>query len=206
VSRSFEEILGDAQKTSGARYSKDEVEGLSLYYRLVLKWNERLNLTTLTVPEIFYQRHVLESEFASGLIRAGTTSLWDLGTGLGIPGIPIAVLRPGMAINLVESNRSKVIFLEEAVSILGLNNASVICERLENLNRLPEGSCLTTRAIERMVQLIPEIFRIGSLSSQFLIYGAEEMRPALVKSATQNLQVSQHLIPGSEKRFLFEIV
>jgi len=204
VSRKFEDILGDARKTSGEDYSSEEIDRLSSYYQLVLRWNERLHLTTLTAPEIFYQRHILESDLACYLIRAGTSELWDIGTGLGIPGIPISILKPEMSVRLVEASRAKCIFLEEAISILGLKDARVICDRLENLKRLPESSCLTARAVEKMEKLLPEIFRIGSACSQLLIFGTERIKPVLVGSAAGNFRVREQLIRGSEKRFLFE--
>lgn len=206
MSRTFEDILGDARKTSGEKYSSEEIDRLSSYYQLVLRWNERLHLTTLTAPEIFYQRHILESDLASHLIRAGIPELWDLGTGLGIPGIPISILRPEMRLQLVEASRAKSVFLEETIYTLGLNNARVICDRLEKLKPLPESSCLTTRAVEKMEKLIPEIFRIGSACSQLLIFGTELIKPVLLRSSAGNFQVRQHLISGSEKRFLFEII
>ncbi|MCI0661023.1 MAG: 16S rRNA (guanine(527)-N(7))-methyltransferase RsmG [Acidobacteria bacterium] len=205
MNSSFEEILAAARKASGDHYSSVEINRLSIYYRLVMKWNERLHLTTLTSPEIFYQRHIMESEMASGLIRIATRTLWDLGSGLGIPGLPIAVLRPETEISLVESSRAKAVFLEEAIITLGLKNAAVIHDRIENLKRAPESSCLTARAIEKMERLIPQIFRLGSACSQLLIYGTEGIKPALVRSAGGNLELKEHPIPGSEKRFIFEI-
>jgi 16S rRNA (guanine(527)-N(7))-methyltransferase RsmG len=204
VSKEFEVILGE--KNSGHRYSSKVIDRLSIYYGLVLKWNERLHLTTLTAPENFYQRHILESEIASDLIRPGSRKLWDLGTGMGIPGIPISILRPEMEINLVESHRGKAVFLEEAISTLDLRKTRVICARIENLDQLPENSSLTARAIEKMEKLIPEIFRIGSACSQLLIYGSARIKPVLQESSAGVFEVGEHLIPGSEKRFLFDIV
>jgi len=203
VSSSFEEILTDARRVSGDHYTTVEIDRLLIYYRMVMKWNERLNLTTLISPDNFYQRHIVESEMASGLIRIPTRELWDLGSGLGIPGLPIAVLRPEMQISLVESSRMKTVFLEEAITTLGLKNAKVICDRIEQLKAAPESSCLTARAIEKMEKLIPEILRIGSASSQLILFGGERIKQALHESSAPN---RQYLIPGSKNRFLYEIV
>src|SRR5262245_29979262 len=114
-------------------FTEAEADLLSKYYELVLKWNKRLHLTTLTQPQEFFERHILESAFAEILILPSVNQVWDLGSGLGVPGIVIAVLRPDLAVHLVEASLNKSLFLEEATVQLGLKNVDVIKSRFEEL-------------------------------------------------------------------------
>src|SRR5215831_5217196 len=134
---------------------------LSKYYELVLKWNKRLHLTTLTQPQEFLERHILESAFSESLILPSVNQIWDLGSGLGVPGIVIAILRPDLDVSLIEVSRNKALFLDEAVAHLNLKNVVIIESRLEAVEGVHEESCLTVRAIERMEKMIPEILRLG---------------------------------------------
>src|SRR5262245_8669145 len=162
----------------GARpdsFTEAEAGLLSKYYELVLKWNKRLHLTTLTRPQEFFERHILESAFAESLILPSVNQVWDLGSGLGVPGMLIAILRPDLNARLIEVSRNKVLFLEEAAAYLKLTNVEVIESRIETIESAPEKSCLTVRAIEKMEKMIPEILRLGAKATQILIFGAKNL-------------------------------
>ena len=154
-------------------FTEAEADLLSKYYELAMKWNKRLHLTTLTQPQEFFERHILESAFSESLILPSVNQVWDLGSGLGVPGMVIAILRPDLVVRMVEASRNKVIFLEEATAHLSLNNVEVIESRFEVIEGVPEESCLTVRAIEKMEKMIPEILRLGAEASQILIFGAK---------------------------------
>src|SRR5215475_7308796 len=115
---------------------------LSKYYELVLKWNKRLHLTTLTQPQDFIERHILESAFSESLILPSVNQVWDLGSGLGVPGMVIAILRPDLNVRLIEASRNKTLFLEEAAAHLNLKNIKVVESRFEDVKVVPEESCL----------------------------------------------------------------
>jgi 16S rRNA (guanine527-N7)-methyltransferase len=183
-----------------------EIDLLSKYYELVLKWNKRLHLTTLTQPWEFFERHILESTFSESLILPSVNQVWDLGSGLGVPGMVIAILRPDLAAHLVEVGRNKALFLEEAAANLNLKNVKVVESRFEALEDLPEESCLMARAIEKMEKIIPEILRLGARSSQILIFGGkslEEIARAYIINDKRKMESS--LIPGSNRRYLINI-
>src|SRR5262245_31207941 len=74
----------------GKSFSEPEIDLLANYYELVLKWNNRLHLTTLIRPQEFFNRHILESSFAESLILPSVNQFWDIGSGLGVPGMIIS--------------------------------------------------------------------------------------------------------------------
>jgi len=103
------------------------------YIRTLLRWNEKLNLTSIRDPlEILY-RHFCESMFAVGAIPVDKGRLADIGSGPGFPGIPLKILRPGLELCLVESNIKKGTFLAEVVRELKLTNTRVQISRYEEL-------------------------------------------------------------------------
>jgi 16S rRNA (guanine527-N7)-methyltransferase len=186
-------------------FTEAEADLLSKYYALVLKWNKRLHLTTLTQPQEFFERHILESAFSESLILPSVNQVWDLGSGLGVPGMVIAILRSDLVVRLVEASRNKVLFLEEATAHLNLYNVEVIESRFEAVEGVPEESCLTVRAIEKMEEMIPEILRLGAEASQILIFGAKGLEEK-IRALIHDKKIESLLIPGSNQRYVMNII
>jgi 16S rRNA (guanine527-N7)-methyltransferase len=186
-------------------FTEAETDLLSKHYELALKWNKRLHLTTLTRPQEFFERHVLESAFSESLILPSVNQVWDLGSGLGVPGIVIAILRPDLDVSLVEVSRNKALFLEEAVVYLNLKNVKVIESRIETIEGVTEDSCLMVSAIEKMEKMIPEILRLGANASQFLIFGAKSIEETARPLINDQRKIESLRIPGSNRRYLINI-
>lgn len=203
-------ILIKCRMSDGKGFSETEVDLLSKYYELVLKWNNRLHLTTLTRPHAFFERHILESAFSTSLILPRVNQVWDLGSGLGVPGMIIAILRPDLAVHLVEAGQNKALFLEETAIALGLINVRVVESRFEAITKIAQESCLTVRAIEGMEKMTPKILKLGAETLQTLLFGAksleekvrEILRPQILRPQQQ---VECLLIPGSSRRFIINI-
>lgn len=198
----FEGLLRKSRRSTGAEFTDLQLEQLKHYYGLVLKWNTRLHLTTLTDPFQFFHRHIFESDFAETFISSQVEQIWDLGTGLGVPGIPLAILRPDLAINLIESKRGKVIFLEEVISALRLSNAKVIESRIESLHDLPMNSCLIARAVEQMEDVVSEMLVLGKNCRQIIVMAAEELAKTLRFNSPANSKLQIETIPRSDRKFV----
>ena len=120
--REFQITVDDAQ-----------VSQIQRYVKMLLTWNEKVNLTAIRDPlEILY-RHFCESMYAAGAVPLETGRLADVGSGGGFPGLPLKILRPDLQVFLVESNVKKATFLAEVVRELELTNASVVVSRYEEL-------------------------------------------------------------------------
>ncbi|HEX5085755.1 MAG TPA: 16S rRNA (guanine(527)-N(7))-methyltransferase RsmG [Blastocatellia bacterium] len=200
------EQIRDILLREQAGIALQKIDPLSDYYELVLKWNKRLHLTTLTQPQEFFERHILESAFAESLIIPSVNQIWDLGSGLGVPGMVIAILRPDLDVYLVEASRNKALFLEETVAHLKLENVKVVESRFETLETLPEESCLIARAIEKMEKLIPEILRMGERASQILLLGAKDIEDIARIYINDKRKIERALIPGSNRRYVINIL
>ncbi|MEG2802756.1 16S rRNA (guanine(527)-N(7))-methyltransferase RsmG [Stenotrophomonas sp.] len=125
---------------------------LLTYLALLDRWNRTYNLTAIRDPLEMVTRHLLDSLAMQPHLESGT--LADLGTGPGLPGIPLAIARPQLQVTLVESNGKKARFMREAVRQLGLDNARVAESRAEALAEPGHYDHLTARAMDTLAGII----------------------------------------------------
>jgi 16S rRNA (guanine527-N7)-methyltransferase len=125
------------------------------YMRMLLTWNEKVNLTAIRDPlEILY-RHFCESMYAAVAVPLECGRLADVGSGGGFPGLPLKILRPGMQLFLVESNVKKATFLAEVARDLGLTDARVLVSRYEELGEeLTPLDTVCSRAVGEFSSLL----------------------------------------------------
>ena len=124
------------------------------YLELLLRWNQRLNLTGVREPEQIIRRHFVESAFAAQHLPGGISSLLDYGSGAGFPGIPIAILRPEIRVTLAEAQGKKASFLREALRVLSIFG-EVHDGRVETMPGDRRFDAVTMRAVEKMELAVP---------------------------------------------------
>lgn len=198
----FKAALGPSEQFGVKRFSDKEIDIFCRYYQLVLKWNSLLHLTTITNPVEFVQRHIFESAFTEKHILTSIHQVWDIGSGLGIPGIPIAVLRPDLPVNLIESNRKKAIFLKEVVGALQINNIRVLNQRFEEIKDTTESDCVVTRALDGMHGLLPVVLKLVQACAQTLLLGNPTLSQATAQHISPEWQLINHPFPKSQNRLL----
>ncbi|RMH93738.1 16S rRNA (guanine(527)-N(7))-methyltransferase RsmG [Lysobacter pythonis] len=125
---------------------------LLAYLALLTRWNATYNLTAIRDPREMVGKHLLDSLTMAPFVP--DAPLADLGTGPGLPGIPLAIARPGCAVTLVESNGKKARFLREAVRMLKLPNARVAESRAEHLAEAGQYTAITARALATLDKII----------------------------------------------------
>jgi 16S rRNA (guanine527-N7)-methyltransferase len=111
-----------------------QVIQIQQYIRLLLTWNEKINLTAIRDPLDILYRHFCESMYAAKVVPVENGRLADVGSGGGFPGLPLKILRPDLQLFLVESNVKKATFLAEVVRDLELTDARVLVSRYEELS------------------------------------------------------------------------
>lgn len=117
-------------------FEPGDIERLGCYLALLLDANTRFNLTSITDPEAAWTRHILDSLAVIPLIASlDARSLIDVGSGGGLPGIPIAITMPDLAVTLLEPTGKKARFLEETAAQLNLANVTVINDRAETIGQ-----------------------------------------------------------------------
>jgi 16S rRNA (guanine527-N7)-methyltransferase len=121
------------------------------YVSLYLRWNARLNLSAIRDQEGVIASHFIESIALARALPRGIFTLLDFGSGAGLPGIPIALCCPQIAVTLAESQGKKAAFLQEAVRVLGIR-ATVHAGRAEALRAVFD--CVVLRAVEKMPKAV----------------------------------------------------
>ncbi|MBY0579063.1 MAG: 16S rRNA (guanine(527)-N(7))-methyltransferase RsmG [Burkholderiales bacterium] len=123
--------LWEGIRILGLDISESEIQRLLSYSSLIEKWNKVYNLTSIRGMDKIISHHLLDS--LAVLPHIDATRCADVGSGAGLPGIPLAIARPGWSVMLIESNKKKAAFLRQACIELGLSNVDVFPDRVENL-------------------------------------------------------------------------
>ena len=131
--------------------SEDQKNTLLRYVVLLEKWNKAYNLTAVRDSEEMISRHILDSLSILPSIQGET--LLDVGTGAGLPGIPLAIAHPVLAVTLLDSNSKKTRFLQQAKAELGLDNVMVVHGRVEQVELAQQFETVTARAFASMEEV-----------------------------------------------------
>lgn len=131
--------------------SRETFSPLANYVALLLKWNKSINLIGPATQEDVWRRHIEDCAQLVALIPSGTTSLVDLGSGAGLPGLVIAMLRPDLQVTLAEQDQRKAAFLNEAKRALGLKNVTVAATNIAKLSATFD--VVTARALAPLSEL-----------------------------------------------------
>jgi len=121
----------------GVEVTPELAEKLDIYARLLMEWNEKMNLTAITDSQGIAVKHFADSLTAAALMPAGEFSLIDVGTGAGFPGVPLALYRPDCRLTLLDSLNKRLTFLDAVCREVGLN-ATLIHARAEEGGRNPD--------------------------------------------------------------------
>ena len=136
----------------GMTLERDIQQRLLEYVALIEKWNRVYNLTAIREPEKMVSHHLLDSLAVAPHLHA--RRMLDVGSGAGLPGIPLALAHPGMHVTLLDSNHKKSAFLNQAVLELKLKNAEVCAGRVESWQAQNKFDVIISRAFSDMGEFV----------------------------------------------------
>lgn len=145
-----------AQELLGLTLSENEASKLSRFAELLIKWNASYNLTSITNPKDVLDLHLIDSlalAQCSGNLLAGRKSVLDVGSGGGLPAIPLAIVRPELEVTMVDAVQKKTIFQRQAISILRLGNIKALHARVEQI-REQKFDVITSRAFASLADMV----------------------------------------------------
>ena len=185
----------------GVRLDQRDIELFSRFLALLLHANESINLTAITDPPQAWRRHILDSlTLLPYIISAGARRIADVGSGGGLPGVPLAIALPDVQVTLVEATGKKARFLTRAAQELGLGNVKVIAERAETIGRDQAHRERYDLAIARalgplnvLLELTVPLVKVGG--NVLAIKG--EKAPAEIAAAKQALHMLHAAVAGS---------
>lgn len=148
----WKQQLSDGLSKMGIQVSEPQQQHLLDYLALMVKWNKVYNLTAIRDPDEMVSRQLLDS--LSILPWVSGKRILDVGTGAGLPGIPLAIALPESDFTLLDSNGKKTRFVQQAVAELGLQNVRVLHARVEALGQEAGFDVITSRAFASLQDFV----------------------------------------------------
>ena len=136
----------------GQTYPQGTDEQLATLLAELTRWNQRVNLTAIRDPHEMIVGHLLDSLVVRPHLHG--SSILDVGTGAGFPGLPLAIAEPGREFVLVDSNNKKIAFVDHVSSLLGLSNVAAIKARTESFAPGRRFDTVIARAVAALPRLL----------------------------------------------------
>ena len=198
----FNDDLSAGITALGLTVSLSQQENLCSYARLLEKWNRAYNLVASVHPQDILYKHLLDSLAISSALEGAT--IIDVGSGAGLPGIPLAITNPHRQFHLLDANGKKTRFMQQAVIELNLTNVQVIQARAESYQPLQAYSCVVTRAFSPLPEAMKILPNLCADNGTVLIMTGQkptriEVPASLAHEMTQELNIpgldaQRHLI------------
>jgi 16S rRNA (guanine527-N7)-methyltransferase len=174
---------------------------LEQHLQLIARWNRVHNLTAVRETEQMVVLHLLDSLSVLPHLESARTVL-DVGSGPGLPGIPIAIARPDAHVTLLDSSHKKCAFLRQAKTELGLSNVEVVCDRVENWNPGPRFDAVVSRAFSDLADFVAQAQHLvapgGRLIAMKGVYPFDEI--ARVPATHRVAQVLELHVPSLDAK------
>ncbi len=165
-----------ALQAAGCPVEGDAAGRLAAFVNLLVRWNRVFNLTGIRATEELVGRHLVES-LALGPLVAGE-SVADVGSGAGLPGLPLAVVQPGRRFSLIESRAKRCRFLRHAAAELELGNVTVVESRAEDVVAEPPFDTVLARAVARPAELLALCGPLTAPGGRLLLLTSAELARA----------------------------
>lgn len=190
--------LKSGVKTLGLSFDDKVFTDLEKYLELLIKWNSSFNLSGISSPAEMVSKHILDSLAVSPFLNANTIA--DIGTGAGLPGIPLAIANPDKKFILVDSNGKKTRFLFQAKLNLNLENVSIENCRIEHYQSKQQVDIVVSRAFaslsdmaEKTGHLLTPSGTMLAMKGRYPEQEIEQLAPGFRVAKVEKL-----LIPGED--------
>ncbi|MBE6150595.1 MAG: 16S rRNA (guanine(527)-N(7))-methyltransferase RsmG [Firmicutes bacterium] len=147
------ELFINEVKNLGIEVTSEKLSKLDLFYKLLIEWNEKINLTTIIEEENVYLKHFYDSlTLFRDIDLNKEIRICDVGSGAGFPGIVLKIFFPNINITLIDSLNKRIIYLNDIIDKLGLDNIKAIHSRMEDFSKIHEEEFdyITARAVSQL--------------------------------------------------------
>lgn len=180
------EWLSEKLKENNIELSNTQKEQFQTYYQLLVEWNEKMNLTSITDEHEVYLKHFYDSITPSFYYDfKGSLSICDVGAGAGFPSIPLKIIFPELKVTIVDSLNKRIQFLNHLADALGLQGVSFVHDRAETFGKggyRESYDIVTARAVARLTVLSELCLPLVKKGGQFIALksskGEEELDEA----------------------------
>jgi 16S rRNA (guanine527-N7)-methyltransferase len=172
--------LEEGIKSIDLSLSENQITQFEAYFNLLIEWNKEMNLTSITEPKEVVQKHFIDSlRLAHVCDMASITSLLDVGTGAGFPGIPLKIVFPHLEVTLLDALSKRINFLEQVIEELGLEHIVCIHGRAEDYGRdlayREQYDIVTSRAVSQLNILSEYCIPFVKIDGKFIAYKAAKV-------------------------------
>lgn len=166
--------------------SQEQIEKLDKFYEMLIEKNKVMNLTAITDFEDVLKKHFVDSLSICFCLPEHVSSICDLGTGAGFPGIPLAIYYPDINFTLIDSLNKRINFLSEVVDELGLTNVSLVHSRAEEAGRnklyRENFDLVVSRAVANISVLSEYCLPLVSVGGNFISYKSGSVDEEILES------------------------
>ncbi len=167
---------------------------LLAYLSLLLKWNQSYNLTAIREPHDMVNQLLLDALVALPYLSSGP--ILDVGTGAGLPGVPLAIARPDLSFTLLDSNGKKIRFIKQVMIELQITNLDVVQSRVEDFQTDECFSIVVSRAYAGLAKLITSTSHLLLKNGEWLAWKGELIDAELVTVRQQVEEIVPVQLPG----------
>ena len=199
---SLQTKLNEGLRQAHIALSEDVQKKLLDYLALLQKWNKVHNLTAVRDPEEMVTLHLLDSLSVLPHIKA--KRLLDVGSGAGLPGIPLALCMPELHVTVMDSSHKKASFMRQAKAELGISNLEVVCGRVENYKPEQLYDIVISRAFSDLAEFVALTKHLCAPGAEWLamkgVYPYDELAQLKIQPAqviplnVPGLQAQRHLV------------
>jgi len=191
-------ILEQGIKEAKLTISAETKQSLLSYLALMQKWNKVHNLTAVRDPDVMITLHLLDSLVVLPFVDG--KSLLDVGSGAGLPGIPLALCLPDLQVTVIDSNSKKVSFMRQAKAELGIKNLDVLGGRVEDVASTKQFEMIISRAFSDLSLFIKLTHHLLAKDGKWLamkgVYPEAELVDLLAKTGVRASKVEVLNVPG----------
>ena len=198
----IKKLLCEGAKTMDVSLTDDQVRQLLDYHALINKWNKVYNLSAIRDPLESIKKHFLDSFSILEFIKPGL--LLDVGSGAGLPGIIIAIMKPKTNVFVIDSVGKKCRFMQTVKTELGLENLTVINNRVESFNYPELFSQITSRAFASAIDTVNKTKHLIANEGRYLLMKGDN----IALENIENMESKVHVLKVpfvSDNRSLLEI-
>ena len=181
----FKKIMTSYAKKINIKFTEEQLDKFYKYMNLLIEWNEKINLTAIVEPKKVILKHFIDSLTINKYLKDNST-LADVGTGAGFPGIPLKILRPDIKITLVDSLNKRINFLNEVIEKLNLKNIVTVHSRIEdfgkNKNYREMFDYVTARAVANLTVLSEYLIPIAKIGGKCLCMKGSNVEEEIISS------------------------
>ena len=175
----FEELMKKYGKKIEIEFTEEQLKKFYDYMNLLIEWNQKINLTAITEPKEIILKHFIDSLTINKYIQQNST-LADVGTGAGFPGIPLKIIRSDLKITLVDSLNKRINFLNDVIEKLDLKGIEAVHSRIEEFGKNKKYresfKNVTARAVANLTVLSEYLIPIAKIGGQCICMKGNDIK------------------------------